>query len=77
MTKSIITHVRKDKNNVITHVKANGTELSKIIVIQHILQLHMIYEVVGGERVHVVAKRYLRSDANTIEEDNLGELPSF
>lgn len=30
-----------------------------------------------GEDVRVFKKKYLRTDANDIEEDNLGELPEF
>ncbi len=32
---------------------------------------------VVGEDVHVVDDRYLRTDANDIPEDNLGNLPEF
>jgi len=78
MIVSVIIAARK-KDDVITHVQIDDeakTILPKLMVIQHIERLHIRFEVKNGEKVHVVAGKYLRSDANDIEEDNLGELPT-
>jgi len=86
MAKNFIFAVRKDDNGVITHVKTHmeikggytpDEVRTKFEVIQNITQLHMLYFVSSGEKVHVVDNRYLRTDANDIKEDNLGELPTF
>jgi len=74
--KSIISKVRKDENGVITHVQTSFGVLTKAQVITSIAHsVHFVVE--DGEKVHVVDGKYIRSDANDTEEDNLGNLPTF
>ena len=73
--KNTITHVRKDENGTITHVKINGTLYLKESIVSHMLIGNSRYYVPSGAIVRVVDNKYLRSDANNTKEDNLGELP--
>ena len=70
-----ITCVYKNEKGVITAVCANGTKVSKFEVVTNIRKLGMRYIVPSCEKVHVVGDKYIRTDGNDIEEDNLGNLP--
>ena len=86
MVSSVIVAVRKDDKGVITHVNTtseigdkinSGGERTKQEIIRKITDEDVHYAVPGGAKVHVVAGKYIRSDGNKTEADNLGELPTF
>jgi hypothetical protein len=75
MSEQTITHVRKNDDGVITHVKVNG-QYTKGQMIEKI-QSGEKFVVPSGAGVHTVAGKYIRTDGNDTEADNLGNLPSF
>jgi hypothetical protein len=75
MSKKTITHVRKNEQGVITHVKVSDTYTKSEVISQ--IQHGTSFIVPSGTEVHVVDGKYIRSDRNNTSTDNLGELPSF
>ncbi len=84
MSTYYITHATKDKNDVITTLKAskdsltaNGEEMSKSVMIARLNAGHTArtWHLGKSEDVRPVGGRYLRTDANEILADNLGDLP--
>jgi hypothetical protein len=75
-TREIIA-VRKE-NNVIMSVKLKDNKVfTKKDVIQDIKSGTIKYVVDGDVPVRVISNKYIRSVPNDIEEDNLGNLPTF
>ena len=82
MTKKV-THVRP-KNGPFTHFKVDGAEKSRATCVREI-ESGTVYRTsppnnVRGADIHVVEvnnTKYLRTDKNKTEADNLGELPVF
>ncbi|MDR2643377.1 MAG: DUF3892 domain-containing protein [Planctomycetaceae bacterium] len=69
--------VRKDGNTILSvKVRDNGI-ITKKDVIQDIQSGIIEYITAKNTPVRVVADKYIRSDANDTEADNLGSLPSF
>lgn len=78
-----ITHVRKDSDGDITHIKGSWGQASSSVVIAHIENGEEYYtqEVSPKTDVHVSktpgGKKYLRTDADGAVANNLDNLPSF
>jgi predicted RecB family nuclease len=75
MSKQTITHVRKNKKGVITHILV-GEEYTKAQIIKK-MKGGSDFIVKDGTDVRVVDEKYIRSDRNGTPEDNLGNLPAF
>ena len=85
-----VTHANKDSDGVITDVKTrkgsttvSAESMSKSALIKLLKPLGSdtakTYNTATGdsEDIRVIDGKYLRTDANNIKADNLGNLPSF
>lgn len=79
-----ITHVRKDKDGDITHVKGHwGYDAASVVIndIESGTRDYYTQEVSPRTDVHVsktpAGKKYLRTDADGTSANNLDNLPSF
>lgn len=76
MTNTIVAK-KDDSSGTLTHVKLDtGVEETKQKAIQNINAGHT-YKTKAGANVHVVANKYLRTDNNDTEKDNLENVPNY